>query len=75
MVVYVNTLPFWKTKRRKEIYSSEPEPKVPNGANSDIIGVTKSNSPQPTEWYFGSAFSRCVLQKRPQVKEMRDYSG
>ena len=62
-----------KTKGRKEIYSSEPEPKFPTGVNSDILGVTKSNSPQRCT--SGSAFNPCALQKRPQVKEMRDYSG
>ena len=62
-----------KMKGRKEIYSSEPEPKFPTGANSDILGVTKSNSPQRCT--SGSAFNVCVLKKRPQVKEMRDYSG
>ena len=35
-----------KTKGCKEIYSSEPEPKFPTGANSDILGLTKSNPPQ-----------------------------
>ena len=75
MVLYVclsNGL-LLKTKGRKEIYSSEPEPKFPSGANSDILGVTKSNSPQ--RCMSGSAFNLCVLQKRPQVKEMRGYSG
>ena len=33
-----------KMKGRKEIYSSEPEPKIPTGANLDILGVLKSNS-------------------------------
>ena len=33
-----------KTKGRKEIYSSEREPKFPTGANSDILGVTKSTA-------------------------------
>ena len=42
------------------------------GAYSDIHGVTKSNSPQRCT--SGSAFNPCLLQKRPQVKEMRDYS-
>ena len=60
-----------KTKVRKEIYSPELEPKFRNGANSDILGVTKSNSPQRCT--SGSAFNLCVLQERPQVKEMRDY--
>ena len=32
--------------------------------------MTKSNSPQRCT--SGSAFNLCVLQKRPQVKEMRD---
>ena len=62
-----------KTIGRKEIYSSEPEPKFPNGVNSDIFGVTKPNSPQRCT--SGSAFNLCVLKKRPQVKEMTDYSG
>ena len=60
-----------KTKGRKEIYSSEPEPKYPTGAHSDILGVAKSNSPQR----YTSAFNPSVLQKRHQVKEMRDYNG
>ena len=62
-----------KTKGRKEIYSSEPEPKFPTGANSDILGVSKSSSPQRCT--SGSAFNPCVLQKRLQAKEMRACSG
>ena len=62
-----------KTKGGKEIYSSEPEPKYHSGANSDILGITQLNSPQRCT--SGSAFNLCVLQKRPQVKEMCDYSG
>ena len=78
MVIYVSTLPWipallLKTKGCKEIFSSEPEPKFPTGANSDILGVTKSNSPQRCT--SGSAFNLCVLQNRPQATEMRDYSG
>ena len=57
----------------KEIYSSEPEPKYHSGANSDILDITQLNSPQRCT--SGSAFDLCVLQKRPQVKEMCDYSG
>ena len=52
-----------KTKGRREIYSSEPEPKFTNGAISDILGVTKSNSPQRCT--SGSAFNLCVLQNVP----------
>ena len=75
MVKYVSTLPwipacFLKMNVRKEIYSSEPEPKFPTGANSDILGVTISNSPQRCT--SGSAFNPRVLEKRPQVKETRD---
>ena len=62
-----------KTKGRKKINSSEPEPKFPTGVDSDILGVTKSNSPHRCT--SGSAFNLCLLKKRPQVKEMRDYSG
>ena len=56
-----------KTKGRKEIYSSGPEPKFPTGANSDILSVTKSNSPQMCT--SGSAFNLCVLHKRPKSKK------
>ena len=35
-----------KMKGRIEIFFSEPEPKFPNGANSDILGLIISNSPQ-----------------------------
>ena len=63
-----------KTKGRKEISSwSEPEPKFPSEASSDILCVTKSNSPQRCTSVAG--FNLCVLQKRPQVKGIRDYSG
>ena len=37
---------------------------MPTGANSDILSVTKSNSPQRCT--SGSAFNSCVLQKRPK---------
>ena len=47
------------------------EPKFPTGANSYIFGVKKSNSPQRCT--SGFAFNLCVLQKRPQVKEMYNY--
>ena len=56
-----------KTKGRKEIYSSESEPKFPNRANSDILGVTKSNSPQRCT--SGSAFNLCVLQNVTKSKK------
>ena len=56
-----------KTKGRKEIYSSEPEPKLPTGANLDILGVTKSNSPQRCT--SGSAFNLCVLKNVSKSKE------
>ena len=56
-----------KTKGRKEIYSSEPEPKFPTGANSDIRGVTKSNSPQRCT--SGSAFNPCILKNVPKSKK------
>ena len=52
----------------KEIYSFSPEHNFPNGANSDILGVTKSNSAQRCT--SGSVFNLCVLQKRPQIKEI-----
>ena len=78
MVIYVsiiaslNTGLLLKTKGCKNIYSSEPEPKFPTGAISDILGVTKSNSQQRCT--SGYVFNPCVFRKRPQVKEMRNYS-
>ena len=55
-----------KTKGRKEIYSSGPEAKLPNGAYSDILGLTKSNSPQRCT--SGSAFSRVCFKDVPKSK-------
>ena len=56
-----------KTKGRKEIYSSEPEPKFPTGANLDILGVTIFNSPQRCT--SGSALNLCVLKIVPKSKK------
>ena len=55
-----------KTKGRKEIYS-EPEAKLPTGAYSDILGLTKSNSPQRCT--SGSAFSRVYFKNVPKSKK------
>ena len=38
-----------------------------------LFGVTKSYSPQRCT--SGSAFNLSLIQKRPQVKEVRDNSG
>ena len=76
MVIYVSTLPwipvcFWK---RKVVKRSTPLSCKPNSSQEQIrILLTKSNSPLGCT--SGFAFNLCVLQKRPQVKEMRDYSG
>ena len=56
-----------KTKGRKEIYSSEPEAKLPTGAYSEILGLTKSNSPQRCT--SGSAFSRVYFKNVPKSKK------
>ena len=57
-----------KTKGRKEICSSEPEPNFPNGANSDILGQTKSKL--PTEVYFRFCLqSVCTSKKSPSQKK------
>ena len=65
--IYLDTGLLLKTKGRKEIYSSKPEPKYPSAANSNILGVAKSNTPQRCT--SCSAFNPCVLQKRPQVNK------
>ena len=43
------------------------QPKFPNGANSDILGVTKLNSPQRCT--SGFAFNLCVHQNVPKFKK------
>ena len=62
-----------KMKEHTEIFSSDPESKFRNEANSDILGfllnldTMKSNSPQRRT--SGSAFNLCVCtSKRPKVK-------
>ena len=70
MVIYVSTLPwipacFLKRKAVKRFYSSESEAKIPTGANSDILGVAKSNSPQ--RCISGSAFNLCVASQKKCV--------
>ena len=77
MVIYVckkftDTSLHPKMKWRIDIFSSEPESKFPNEANSDILGfllnsdMMKSNHPQRRT--SGSAFNLCLRLKRPQVK-------
>ena len=67
LVFHLGTGLLPKMKGRKEIYYSEPEPKFPTGANSDILGVTKSNSPQRCT--SGSALNPCVLKRVPKSKK------
>ena len=56
-----------KMKGREEIYSSEPEPKFPTGDNSDILGMTKSNSPQRCT--SGSALICVYFKNVPKPKK------